>query len=213
MRVVLIGPPGAGKGTQAKLLQERFGVPHISTGDMLREAGRAETPVGAEVRRYLESGQLVPDQTIIRAVEERLGHPDCRNGFALDGFPRTVAQAQALAGFLGNGHHGLDGALYIRVPRAELVRRLAGRRVCERCGTMFHLVFDPPTTPGVCSCCGGTLVQRADDSEATVQRRLDIYDRETGPVIDWYRKVGQLREADGTGTRDQVFGRVSGLVQ
>lgn len=212
MRVVLIGPPGAGKGTQAKLLQERFAVPHISTGDMLREAGRAETSVGAEVRRYLESGQLVPDQTIIRAVEERLRHVDCGGGFVLDGFPRTVAQAEALAGFLGNGH-ALDGALYIRVPRAELVRRLAGRRVCERCGTMFHLVFDPPATPGVCSRCGGTLVQRADDSEVTVQRRLDVYDRETGPVIEWYRQAGQLREADGMGTRDQVFGRVAELVQ
>lgn len=213
MRVVMIGPPGAGKGTQARLLRERYGVAHVSTGDMLREAGRNGTALGKEVRQYLESGRLVPDPVIIRTVEERLAAPDCRDGFVLDGFPRTVAQAEALARLLEGGQKPIGAAVWVNVPRDELVRRLTGRRVCDRCGAMFHLVFEPPVRPGVCDRCGGTLEQREDDREETIRRRLDIYERETGPVIDWYRSSGLLREVNGVGNPDDVFGRVVSLVQ
>src|SRR5581483_4344617 len=188
VRMVMIGPPGAGKGTQARLLEERLGVPHISTGDMLREAERAGTPLGRAVQRYLHDGGLVPDALMIDVVEKRLATAEGARGFVLDGFPRTVAQAEALGAFL--------------------VRRLSGRRVCARCGAMFHLVYDPPARPGVCDRCGGPLVQREDDREETVRHRLDVYERETGPVVEHYRALGLLREVDGMGSRTEVFDRI-----
>jgi adenylate kinase len=206
--MVMIGPPGAGKGTQAKLLEERLGVLHISTGDMLREAERAGTPLGRAVQRYLRNGGLVPDALMIDVVEKRLAEPDGACGFVLDGFPRTVVQAQALDAFLGRRGERLDGVVWIRLPREELVRRLSGRRVCAACGAMFHLTYDPPKRPGVCDRCGGTLVQREDDREETVRHRLDVYERETGPVIDHYRALGLLREVDGMGSREEVFDRI-----
>jgi len=212
VRVVMIGPPGAGKGTQAKLLEERFGVPHISTGDILRGAERAGTALGLEVQRYLRDGGLVPDALMIDVVEKRLAAPEgC--GFVLDGFPRTVTQAEALDAFLARRGERLDGVVWIRLPREELVRRLSGRRVCAACGAMFHVTFDPPARPGVCDRCGGALVQREDDREETVRHRLDVYERETGPVIDHYRARGLVRETDGTGSREEVFDRIAAGVR
>src|SRR5579885_2728805 len=195
--MVMIGPPGAGKGTQARLLEERLGVPHISTGDMLREAERAGTPLGRAVQRYLHDGGLVPDALMIDVVEKRLATAEGARGFVLDGFPRTVAQAEALGAFLARRGERLDGVVYLRLPREELVRRLSGRRVCA-----------PPARPGVCDRCGGPLVQREDDREETVRHRLDVYERETGPVVEHYRALGLLREVDGMGSRTEVFDRI-----
>lgn len=213
MRVVLVGPPGAGKGTQAKLLKERFGAPHVSTGDILREAQRAGTPLGVEVQRYLEEGRLVPDEIVIGIVGERLNRSDCRAGYILDGFPRTVAQARSLDQLMRERNEQLQGAVFIVVPQEELVRRLSGRRVCRSCGAMFHVLFDPPALPDVCGRCGGELYQREDDRESTIRHRLEVYACETGPVVDYYRGAGLLRETDGQGSREEVFGRIAAGVQ
>jgi adenylate kinase len=208
VRVVMIGPPGAGKGTQARLLGERFGVPQISTGEMLREAQRANTPLGREAQRYMDEGKLVPDEVVIGLVEQRLGADDARRGFILDGFPRTVAQAQVLADLLLRRGTPLDAALAIDVPRADLIERLAGRQVCRRCGTMFHRTFDPPRTASVCDRCGGELYQRNDDREDRIALRLDQLEKEVAPVADYYRRAALLRNIDGTGSRDDVSRRI-----
>jgi adenylate kinase len=213
VRVVIVGPPGAGKGTQARLLMERFGVPQISTGDILREAQHNGSRLGHEAARYMAQGQLVPDDVVIGIVEERLGAPDCAPGFVLDGFPRTVRQAEALDRMLARQGWPLDAVIVIEVPREELVRRLAGRRVCRRCGTMFHAELHPPTEPGMCDRCGGELYQREDDREETVRRRLDVSAQEMAPVVAHYRDAGLLRETAGTGSREDVFARMTGIVQ
>jgi adenylate kinase len=209
MRVVMIGPPGAGKGTQARLLGERLGVPQISTGDMLREAQRAGTPLGREAQRYMDEGRLVPDDVVIGLVEQRLGAADAARGFILDGFPRTVAQARALDGMLARRGTPLQAALAVDVPRADLIERLAGRLVCRRCGTMFHRSFDPPqTADGRCDRCGGELYQRDDDREDRIALRLDQLAKEVAPVAGYYEQAGLLRSVDGTGSRDDVSRRI-----
>lgn len=213
MRLVMMGAPGAGKGTQAKLLQERLGVPHISTGDILREAVRAGTPLGREAREMMDRGLLVPDEVVIGIVDERLARPDCGRGFILDGFPRTVAQAEALDALLARRGHPLDAVVAVDVPREELVERISGRRVCQGCGTLAHVRFDPPKSDGHCDRCGGALAQRDDDCEETVGRRLDVYARETAPVLEHYRHAGLLRSIQGTGTPDQVLGRIEESVR
>jgi adenylate kinase len=212
VRLVIMGTPGAGKGTQAKLLAERVGACHISTGDMLRDAIRRGTRLGREAQRYMEQGLLVPDDVVIGIVEERLADPDCQNGFLLDGFPRTLAQARALDALLARRRQPLSGVMLIGVPRDEAVRRLAGRRVCGTCGAMTHLAFDPPARPGRCDRCGGQLTQREDDREETIRHRMDVYTRETAPVLDHYRGAGLLREIDGTGSREEVSRRVAASV-
>jgi len=209
VRVVMVGPPGAGKGTQARLLEARRGIPQISTGDILRAARREGTPLGRDARRYMDDGKLVPDDVVIGIVAERIGAGDCGRGFVLDGFPRTLPQAVALDEILARRGEPLDRVVKITVPRVELVRRLSGRRVCSACGTMFHVAFEPPARAGVCDRCGGALVQREDDREDTIRRRLDVYERETAPVIAHYRAANLLRDAAGTGTVDEVFERVA----
>jgi adenylate kinase len=213
LRLLVMGTPGAGKGTQAKLLAGRFGACHISTGDVLREAVRGRSKLGREAKRYMDQGLLVPDDVVIGIVAERLEAGDCKGGFLLDGFPRTVAQAQALDALLASRGQPLDGVLLIAVPREDALKRLAGRRVCEKCATMFHLTFEPPAEAGRCDRCGGPLVQRADDREETIRHRMEIYTRETAPVLEHYRKAGILREIDGTGSREDVFGRVAASVE
>jgi adenylate kinase len=208
-----MGAPGAGKGTQAQRLTERFGVPHVSTGDMLRGAAASGTPLGLEARRLMDEGRLIPDDVMIGVVEQRLGAPDAARGFVLDGFPRTVPQAQALDEMLRRRGERLDAVLHVAVPVEELVRRLAGRRVCGSCGAMYHVDVDPAARAGRCERCGAPLVQREDDREATVRRRLDVYARETAPVLDHYRPAGLVREVAGTGTRDEVFERVAASVR
>ena len=209
MRVVIMGAPGAGKGTQAQRLTERLGVPHVSTGDILRQAVAAGTPVGLEAGRLMKQGRLLPDALMVEIVDQRLRAPDAARGFILDGFPRTVAQADALEALLARTGQRLDAVVHIAVSREELVERLAGRRVCPDCGAMFHLRFDPPATPARCDRCGAPLVQRDDDREATIRRRLDVYAEETAPVLQHYRAAGLLREVGGTGSRDEVFARLT----
>lgn len=197
MRTILMGPPGAGKGTQATVLVDRFHIPHISTGDMFRAAMKAGTPLGLKAKEYMEAGGLVPDDVTIGIVEERLLEADCANGFLLDGFPRTVAQADALGKILTKMNLRLDGVLNLRVDEEKLLARLTGRRVCRKCGATYHNVFNPPAQDGVCSDCGGELYQRADDTLATAQNRLSVYNAQTEPLIQYYRNLGLLKEVDG----------------
>ena len=213
MRVALIGPPGAGKGTQAKLLEARFGIPHISTGDMLRDAQRNGSMLGQEAQRYIGAGRLVPDDVVIGMVEVRLAKPDCAQGFVLDGFPRTLRQAEELDRMLARHGQRLDAVISVIVPQATLIERLSGRRVCSGCGAMFHVALDPPAKPDACDRCGGKLLQREDDREGTIRQRLEVYARETAPVLEYYRQTGLLSEAEGTGAREEVFGRIVARVQ
>jgi adenylate kinase len=203
-----MGTPGAGKGTQAQRLGDRFGACHISTGDALREAVRAGTALGGEARLYMDGGRLVPDDVVIGIVAERLDHADCRGGFVLDGFPRTLPQAQALDTFLDRRGQPLDAVVLIAVPAEDAVRRLAGRRVCPDCGSMFHVAFQAPQQAGRCDRCGAALVQREDDHEETIRHRFDVYARETAPVLEHYRQRGLLRHVDGIGSRDEVSRRI-----
>jgi adenylate kinase len=211
VRLVIMGTPGAGKGTQAERLAKRLGGCHISTGDMLRDAARRGSRLGREAQRYMEQGRLVPDDVVIGIVAERLGEPDCARGVVLDGFPRTVAQAHTLDAMLADRREPLDAVLLIAVPEDEVVRRLVGRRVCGSCGAMFDT---GPQSPGSdrCSRCGGVLAQRDDDREETIRHRLDIYARETAPVLEHYRAAGLLREIEGTGTRDDVAERIRATI-
>ncbi len=199
VRVIFLGPPGAGKGTQAQELAREWGVPHIATGDMLREAVAAKTALGLEAKRHMDSGGLVPDEVVIGLVGERLAQPDAKAGCVLDGFPRTVAQAEALDALFARAGIALDRVIYFDVPRSELLRRLTGRRVCRACGRTFHLVSAPPRVAGKCDDCGGELYQRADDSEATVATRLDVYQKQTAPLLDYYRGRRLLAEVAGEG--------------
>ncbi|MBI3300920.1 MAG: adenylate kinase [Deltaproteobacteria bacterium] len=209
MRIVLVGPPGAGKGTQARMLQEKFGIPQVSTGDLLREAVREGTPLGQQARTYMDAGELVPDQLVTAMVAERLQRPDCAVGFLLDGFPRTIAQADALAAALAQRQQRLDGVVSIVVPRVALVERLSGRWVCKNCGAMYHERFSPPQRAGVCDQCQGTLYQRSDDKAETVNARLEVYERATAPLLDYYRGHALLHEIDGGGEPEEVFRRIT----
>ncbi|MFQ5899509.1 MAG: adenylate kinase [Candidatus Methylomirabilia bacterium] len=199
MRVIFLGPPGSGKGTQARQLAAELGIPQIATGDMLREAVAKGTPLGLAAKREMDAGALVPDEVVIGLVEERLAQADAKNGFLLDGFPRTVAQAEALEQLLNEQGLALDRVIFLEVSERELLRRLTGRRTCQRCGIVFHVAFSAPKAGGICDECGGSLVQREDDSEATVRRRLEVYARETAPVLDYYRSRGRLASVKGEG--------------
>jgi adenylate kinase len=203
-RLVFLGPPGAGKGTQARELAREWGVPQISTGDMLREAAGGGTALGQEAKRYMDNGVLVPDEVVIGLVEERLGRPDAARGFVLDGFPRTVAQAEALDALLRRRGLELDRVVYFEVARAELIRRLGGRRTCRRCGAGYHVVSAPPRTAGRCDRCDGELYQREDDAEAPVARRLDVYATQTAPLLGYYRDRGRVTEIKGEGPVGEV---------
>lgn len=197
MRIILMGPPGAGKGTQADVLKAQLQVPHISTGDMFRKAVSEGTPLGQEAKRYMDSGALVPDSVTIGIVKERLSSPDCQKGFLLDGFPRTVPQADALAQTLEELGMKLDAVLNVVVQRDILIERMTGRRVCKSCGSTYHVLFHPSQAGDKCESCGGELYQRDDDSEKTVANRLDVYDEKTAPLIRYYEEKGLLIEIDG----------------
>jgi len=198
-RVAFLGPPGAGKGTQARDLAQEWRVPHLATGDMLREAVAAGSPLGREAKGYMDQGALVPDDVIIRMMGERLGQADASRGFILDGFPRTIAQAEALAKLLKDLGQTLDTVVYFDVSEPELLRRLTGRRVCRKCGHSYHVTSNPPRRAGVCDECGGELYQRDDDAEATVRKRLEVYQRQTAPLLDYYRQRSLLATVSGEG--------------
>jgi len=200
VRVAFLGPPGAGKGTQAHDLAQEWRVLHLATGDMLREAVAAGSPLGREAKGYMDQGALVPDDVIIRMMGERLGRSDAARGFILDGFPRTIAQADALAKLLKDLGQTLDTVVYFDVSEPELLRRLTGRRVCRKCGHTYHLVSNPPKRAGVCDACGGELYQRDDDTEATVRKRLEVYHRQTAPLLDYYRQRNLLTTVTGEGS-------------
>ena len=204
VRLIFLGAPGAGKGTQAGELARESGVPHIATGDMFREAAQNGTALGLEAKRYMDTGALVPDRVVIELVGERLDRPDAARGWVLDGFPRTAAQAEALDDLLRRRRVGIDRVIFFDVSREELLRRLTGRRVCRQCGTAFHLVSVPPRTPGRCDRCGGELYQRADDAEAAVANRLEVYVTQTAPLLDYYRQRSVLVEVRGEGKVAEV---------
>lgn len=205
MKVILLGPPGAGKGTQAKSISNRYSIPHISTGDIFRKNMSENTPLGMEARKYIDNGQLVPDQVTIDMVKDRLQQDDCKNGYLLDGFPRTVAQAESLQEFLNERNESLDTALCIEVPRDFILERMTGRRVCPSCGASYHIKFNPTKIEGKCDVCGSDVIQRKDDTEDTVKERLDVYERQTEPLINFYKERDLLSIVDGTKAINQVF--------
>lgn len=205
MKLLIMGRPGAGKGTQAANIKEYYKIPHISTGDMFRAAMKNETKLGLEAKQYMEKGLLVPDEVTIGIVEERLLEDDCKNGFLLDGFPRTIAQAEALDAFLTKNGVKLDAVLDVNVPAEILVRRMVGRRVCKTCGATFHVEFNAPKVEGICDNCGAKLIQRPDDTEETAVNRLAVYDQNTAPLLDFYAKKNLLKTVNGDQPLDKVF--------
>ena len=213
MNIVLLGAPGAGKGTQAAKMTAEFRLPHISTGDIFRKAVADGTPLGLEAKRFMDAGELVPDEVTIGIVKERLAQPDCADGFILDGFPRTVAQADALGAALASMGSGLDAVVLVDVPKEALVERLTARRQCRACGRIYNVMGDMPSDADVCDECGGEVYQRADDTIETVTNRLDVYERNTQPLIDYYRGKGLLREVDGDREVDAVFADISALLR
>lgn len=208
MRIVLLGAPGSGKGTQGKRLVERYAIPQISTGDLLRSAVAADTPLGREAKAYMDAGQLVPDEVVLGMIRERLAADDAGAGFILDGFPRNRAQAEALDGVLGELGQPLDVALLIDVDTDMLKKRLLGRLTCTQCGAVFNAYTNPPKTEGVCDACGGELQHRSDDNEATISARLDVYDAQTKPLVDYYAARGELIRVSGLGEIDQIFAAI-----
>ena len=205
LRTILLGPPGAGKGTQAVNIVDKYGVPHISTGDIFRANIKNGTELGKRAQEYMNRGELVPDDLVIEIATTRLLEDDCSNGFLLDGFPRTVYQAERLDEFLAAHGSKIDKVLDIAVEKEELITRLTGRRVCKACGASFHVVNIPPKTEGICDRCGGELIQRADDTIETVANRIDVYEKQTMPLVDYYEKAGNIAHIDGATGLDNVF--------
>jgi adenylate kinase len=209
VRLVLLGPPGAGKGTQARMLEKRLGVPQVASGDLLRTAVRKKTALGREAKRYMDKGALVPDDLVLKLIEERLSQPDAASGFILDGFPRTVAQAETLNAMLKTGGpRQLDKVIAIMVPDEEIVKRISGRRTCKNCGAMYHLIYDPPRNQDLCNSCNGELYQRDDDAEDTVRMRLDVYGATMRPLLEYYERAGLLRQIDGIGRPEEIQQRI-----
>ena len=213
MKLILLGPPGAGKGTQAKMLTERFSIPQISTGDILRAAVKDGTAMGLKAKAFMDAGGLVPDEVVVGIVRDRLQEADCDNGFILDGFPRTVAQADALQVSLQAMGKELDRVISLDVDAEALVERLTGRRTCKDCGRGYHVKFDPPGETGICDTCGGALFQRDDDREETIRKRLQVYADQTSPLISYYRDAGALMELDGMQPIPQVQEKMLSLLQ
>ena len=213
MRLVLLGAPGAGKGTQAKKLIEKYGIPQISTGDILRKAVADGTPLGKEAKGIMDKGELVPDKIVLGLVEERVKQADCKKGFILDGFPRNTAQAEALDKLLNDLQMPLDSALSVDVPKEDLMKRLTGRRTCKKCQQMYNVYYSPPKKDAVCDKCGGELFQRGDDKEDTIKKRLDVYDAQTAPLIDYYSKKGIRKSVMGTGSIDEIFNKVCNILE
>lgn len=205
LRAVLLGPPGAGKGTQAVRLVEKYEIPHISTGDIFRKNIKEGTELGKKAQEYMNAGALVPDELVVNLVKDRLQQDDCKNGFLLDGFPRTIFQAEKLDEFLSESNQKMDIVINLKVEKEALIKRLTGRRVCKDCGASYHIVNIPPKKEGVCDICGGELIQRKDDNIETVENRINVYEDQTAPLIGYYKEAGSLVDFDGEASLDEVF--------
>lgn len=208
MKVVMLGAPGAGKGTQAKRIAAKYSIPHISTGDIFRANIKNGTELGKKAKTYMDQGLLVPDELVVDLVVDRVNQEDCANGYVLDGFPRTIPQAEALTKALAGQGQKLDYAIDVDVPDENIVRRMGGRRACVGCGATYHLEYAPPKQEGICDTCGGELILRDDDKPETVTKRLGVYHEQTQPLIDYYTKAGVLVEVDGTMAMDDVFAAI-----
>ena len=205
MKIIMLGAPGAGKGTQAKKIAEKYGIPHISTGDIFRANIKEGTELGKKAKSYMDQGLLVPDELTCDLVVDRISQPDAAKGYVLDGFPRTIPQAEALTDALNKRGETIDYAINVEVPDSNIINRMSGRRACLSCGATYHLTYNPPKTEGICDNCQGELVLRDDDKPETVKKRLDVYHAQTQPLIDYYQAAGALREVDGTQDMDKVF--------
>ncbi|MBU5460996.1 adenylate kinase [Anaerostipes sp. MSJ-23] len=213
MKIIMLGAPGAGKGTQAKKIAAKYHVPHISTGDIFRANIKEGTELGKKAQEYMDQGLLVPDELVCDLVVDRIHKDDCENGFILDGFPRTIPQADALDGALAQNGEKIEYAIDVEVPDENIIKRMAGRRSCKDCGAIFHLVYNPPKKENCCDVCGGPLVLRDDDKEETVKKRLDVYHEQTAPLIDHYKKAGSLYEVDGTQDINVVFEEIESILE
>lgn len=212
MKIVMLGAPGAGKGTQAKKIADKYSVPHISTGDIFRANIKEGTELGNKAKTYMDKGLLVPDELVVDLVVDRIKNDDCKNGYVLDGFPRTIPQAECLDKALADMNDALDYAINIDVPDENIISRMGGRRACVGCGATYHVVNIPPKKEGICDRCGGELILRDDDKPETVKQRLDVYHEQTQPLIDYYTKKGIIRDVDGTMEMDDVFGAITGIL-
>ena len=209
----MLGAPGAGKGTQAKMIAEKFGIPHISTGDIFRANIKNQTELGKKAKAYLDEGTLVPDELTCDLVVDRIAKEDCAKGYILDGFPRTIPQAEALTKALAKDGGAIDYAIDVDVPDSDIVRRLSGRRVCLKCGATYHTSFNPPREEGICDSCGEALVHRDDDKPETIQKRLDVYHSQTQPLIEYYHEAGCMYKVDGTRSLEEVFASICAILE
>jgi len=213
MRIIMLGAPGAGKGTQAKRISAEYGIPHMSTGDIFRANIKAGTELGMKAKSYIDQGALVPDEITIGMLMNRIHEADCANGYVLDGFPRTIPQAESLTKALKEDGTAVDYAINVDVPDENIIRRMGGRRACLNCGATYHIVYNAPKVEGICDTCGKELVLRADDKPETVQKRLSVYHDQTQPLIDYYGAAGVLKEVDGTQDMEKVFADIRGILQ
>ena len=213
MKIIMLGAPGAGKGTQAKKIAEKYGIPHISTGDIFRANIKNQTELGMKAKSYMDQGALVPDELTLELIMDRFTNDDCKNGYVLDGFPRTIPQAEALTKALADKQDAVDYAINVDVPDEAIVTRMSGRRACLACGGTYHIKFNPTKVEGICDACGGELVLRNDDKPETVQKRLDVYHEQTQPLIDYYQTQNILKEVDGTLPLEDVFQAIIAILE
>ncbi len=212
MKIIMLGAPGAGKGTQAKKIAEKYGIPHISTGDIFRANIKNGTELGKKAKTYMDQGALVPDELVVDLVVDRVGQEDAKNGYVLDGFPRTIPQAEALDKALAAINDKVDYAINVEVPDENIINRMSGRRACVDCGGTYHIKYNPTKVEGVCDACGGKLILRDDDKPETVKNRLSVYHEQTQPLIDYYSKQGILKEVDGTVDMEEVFNAITAIL-
>ena len=212
MKIIMLGAPGAGKGTQAKKIADKYQIPHISTGDIFRANIKEGTELGKKAKSYMDQGQLVPDELTLELIMDRFQNPDCKNGYVLDGFPRTIPQAEALTEALAKKGETIDYAINVEVPDENIINRMGGRRACLACGSTYHIVYAPTRVEGICDRCGEKLVLRDDDKPETVKNRLAVYHEQTQPLIEYYEKADALRTVDGTKDKDEVFGDIVAIL-
>jgi adenylate kinase len=213
MIIVLLGPPGVGKGTQGALMAEELHISIISTGDLLRDKVKKETDLGKLAKGFMDRGKLVPDELIVEMIKERTKEKDCKKGFILDGFPRTLSQAESLENMLGQNNLGVDKVFLFNVSEQEIIKRLTGRRICERCGALYHVYYNPPHKENICDRCGGKLITRDDDNEETVKNRIEVYEKNTAPLIDFYKKQSKLYTINGVGKVEQIFEEIKSVLK